>query len=222
MFLSIKAIENSPKLVYSYQILVLQRKSSWSEASSRSFYKPGSDIRFKAKSDWFTYLWEITMPEGGSWCLEKRRSCNHVARKMLQGITGQNIPSKSLQMTQNWGGGGGGAVNTLAGRAAIQRDLDGLEQWADRNLIKFNRANAKSYPWEGTNPGNDTGLRQANWGAALQKKAQLGPTASTAQASSVSWQQRWPAEFWAVQTEARTVDWVRWLTPFTWHSLDCI
>jgi len=47
---------------------------------------------------------------------------------MLQGITGQNIPSKSLQMTQNWGGRGGGAVNTLAGRAAIQRDLDRLEQ----------------------------------------------------------------------------------------------
>lgn len=51
MFLSARAIEDSLKLVYIYHILVLRRKSSWSEASSCLIYKPASYTRFKAKPD---------------------------------------------------------------------------------------------------------------------------------------------------------------------------
>jgi len=36
-----------------------------------------------------------------------------------------------------------GVVNTLEGRDAIQRDLDRLQRWACRNLMKFSMAKCK-------------------------------------------------------------------------------
>lgn len=41
----------------------------------------------------------------------------------------------------------GGVAGTPCSRAAFQRDLNRLEEWANGNVMEFNKANAKSCFW---------------------------------------------------------------------------
>ncbi|KAK4816690.1 hypothetical protein QYF61_020398 [Mycteria americana] len=45
-----------------------------------------------------------------------------------------------------------GVAETSGGCAAIQSDLDRLENWAVRHLMKFNKGNAKLWHWGGITP----------------------------------------------------------------------
>ncbi|GAB0180571.1 mitochondrial enolase superfamily member 1 [Grus japonensis] len=56
----------------------------------------------------------------------------------------------------------GGVADRPEGCAAMQRDLDRLEKWADRNLVKFNNEKCKVLSLLRNNPSHQDML-EANW-----------------------------------------------------------
>lgn len=97
-------------------------------------------------------------------------------------IVNMNLTANSSLDQWPWGGKGvhshqvcrgqqiGGLLDRLTSRAAIQRDLDGLEKCAERKLVKFNKDKCWVLHLEGRAPGNETGWAPTAWGAALWKR----------------------------------------------------
>jgi len=61
----------------------------------------------------------------------------------------------------------GAVVDTLGGCAAVQRDMDRLERWAERNLMNFKKGNGRALHLGRNNPMHQYRLGRTCWRAAL-------------------------------------------------------
>ena len=79
-----------------------------------------------------------------------------------------------------------GVVNSFEGEAAIQSNLDRLEEQTDRNLMKFNKDMSKVLHLGQTNPFSSTCWGLTGWVVVLQK-GPAGPEEQLAKHESTAW-----------------------------------
>lgn len=64
-----------------------------------------------------------------------------------------------------------GPIPMLEGRAAVQRDLNRMEEQTSSKLVLFGNDNCKVQPWEGEMAGSDAWWGQTGGAAALLKRS---------------------------------------------------